>query len=76
MYAIALKEDPEYKDYNINKGIIYTILNKEDNVHNYNLDEKQLDIMERKIEVTVKNIKEGNFNKRCNKKDCPTCKLF
>ena len=76
MYAIALKEDPEYKDYNINKGIIYTILNKEDNVHNYNLDEKQLDIMERKIEVIVKNIKEGNFNKRCNKKDCPTCKLF
>jgi hypothetical protein len=76
MYAIALKEDPEYKDYNISKGMIYTILSKEDNVHYYDLDDKQLNIMEVKIEDTVKNIKEGNFGKRCNKSNCPTCKLF
>ena len=76
MYAMALKNDPEFKDYNINKGIIYTTLNKKDNIHTYDLDEKQLHEMERKVEATVKNIKAGNFSASCNKSDCPTCKLF
>lgn len=76
MYAMALKEDPEYENYNINSGMIYTILNKEDNLHHYNLDEKQLNEMEQKIELVVKNIKEENFKERCNKSDCPACNLF
>ena len=73
MYAIALKDDPDYKDYNISKGIIYAIKNNA--MIEYSLDDTVLSSMEEEIEDTVANIKADNFDK-CNDDNCQGCNLF
>jgi len=73
MYALALKDNPDFKDYNINKGIIYAIKNND--MLYYDLDDKQLSRVESQIEDTVRNIKDKKFDK-CNDDKCPGCRLF
>ena len=73
MYAIALKDDADFKNYNINKGIIYAIKNND--ILPYDLDDKQLSKVESQIEDTVRDIKAEKYYK-CNDDKCTGCTLF
>jgi len=73
IYAIALREDPQYKDYNIKKGMIYTIKNNKQ--YHFDLTDQIINNMEQEIEKTVKQIKNHEFP-RCNKDSCQSCNRF
>lgn len=73
IYAIALREDPQYRDYNIKKGMIYTIKNNKQ--YHFDLTDQLINNMEKEIEETVKHIKNHEFP-RCNKAGCQSCNRF
>lgn len=73
IYAIALKEDPQYKDCNIQKGMIYTIKNNQQ--YHFDLTDEIITNMEKEIGETVTKIKNHEFT-RCNKANCQSCNRF
>lgn len=73
IYAIALREDPQYKDYNIKKGMIYTIKNNKQ--YHFDLTDEIISNMEKEIEETVEKIKNHEYP-RCNKANCQSCNRF
>ena len=73
MYAMALREDPHYKDYNIKQGMIYTLLNNKCNY--FDLNDDLIDRMEKNVEKTVDNIKHELYG-RCDDPNCKSCNRF
>lgn len=73
IYAIALREDPQYAHYNIKKGMIYTIKNNQQ--YPFDLTDELISNMENEITETVQKIKNHEFP-RCNKANCQSCNRF
>ena len=69
LYAAAVKEMPEFKDYTIKKAIIHFVL--KDHPHIVEINDEDVNNELKELDEVAKNIKEGNFSKDSD--DCERC---
>lgn len=71
IYAMAIRENPQFKDYNVTMGMIYTVYDS--GMLYFDIDDEKIDQFSRSINQTVKKIKNEEYDR--HKNNCSKCEF-